>query len=108
MDKTTGLNYIGCDYKTLSMNYQDFFEKTLSLVGKEVELSTVAEPAPTRAKITNAMFDSFIADTPSGRRIVRFEDVLELVPLESLVSLKDPISPKNPTSPKNSVAEVRT
>lgn len=86
MDKTNSLHYIKGNYKTLSMNYQDFFEKTLSLVGKQVELSTVSEPAPTRAKITNAMFDSFIADTPRGRRIVRFEDVLELVPLETSVS----------------------
>jgi hypothetical protein len=65
------------------MNYQDFFETALSLVGKPVELSTTQNPAPIRATIVNAMFDSFIADTPKGRRIVRFEDVLELVPLNS-------------------------
>ena len=62
------------------MNYQNFFETILSLVGRTVELATSNDSSPIKAKIVNAMFDSFIADTPSGRRIVRFEDVLELVP----------------------------
>ncbi len=63
------------------LDAQALFQNLLKLVGRQVELSTPEAAKPLKGRISNVMFDSFILDTDTGRRIVRFEDIVFLNPI---------------------------
>ncbi len=59
------------------------FNDLLSLVGKTVEVGVASSRARLRGEVRNAMFDSFILETETGKQIIRFEDILFLDEMSS-------------------------
>ena len=54
------------------------FSNLIRLIGKQVEVGVAASGEKLRGQVSNAMFDSFILCTESGKRIIRFDDILFL------------------------------
>ncbi len=59
---------------------QQVFRKVLSLVGHDVEVATHSEAKPVKGTITNAMFDSLLLQAGEKTRVIRFVDIVYLVP----------------------------
>ncbi len=61
---------------------QRIFTELLSLVGKQLSVGVNSEASSFEGTLRNVMFDSFIVDTDKGRRIIRFDDITFLDPVE--------------------------
>jgi DNA-binding transcriptional regulator LsrR (DeoR family) len=61
---------------------QRLFTELLSLVGRTISVGTNSKADSLRGILKNVMFDSFIVDTDKGRRIIRFDDISYLDPVE--------------------------
>ena len=57
------------------LDKQTLFTKLLAYTGKEVVVGTISSGEKLSGIVKNAMFDSFILDTNSGRRIIAFNDI---------------------------------
>lgn len=60
---------------------QKFFEQFMSLVGSEIRLITRSNGEKIEGTVENSMFDSFVLLSKSGKRIIRFDDMLFFEPL---------------------------
>ena len=63
---------------SMSINFAEIFQKLLSLVGKEVEVTLASQGKIIKGTVTNAMFDSFIVEGAQGKQIVSFSDLQSL------------------------------
>ncbi len=60
----------------------EMFRSLISLVGRQVEVGLRASGERLSGKVAYAMFDSFLMDVASGRRVIPFSDILYLDPLD--------------------------
>lgn len=63
------------------MDIQDTFRKYLGLVGTPIQVGLHgrddnAQGSVLKGIVRNAMFDSFLLETTTGNRVIRFEDVV--------------------------------
>jgi hypothetical protein len=59
-----------------TISEQKFFEQFMSLVGREISLITRSSGEKIEGTVENSMFDSFVLLSKTGKRIIRFDDLL--------------------------------
>ena len=64
-------------------NEQNWFEELLRLVGKDIEIGLKTNGSAVVGKVKNTMFDSFILDCKGQTKVVRFQDLSYLLPLQN-------------------------
>ncbi len=66
---------------SINVNEDQFFHEALSLVGRDVEVTTRLHPSVIRGRDTNAMFDSLLVEGNGKKSVIAFRDVLTLLPV---------------------------
>jgi hypothetical protein len=59
------------------------FHDLISLVGKEIEVGLRSKADAVRGTVVYTMFDSFLIETNGGRRVIAFDDINYLTPLDA-------------------------